>query len=113
MRQRVTIAAFVLIVAWRVIPAASQGAGQSPKAGDWPLHNYDVRNSRYFPADEINTSNADKLTLKWSFQVPGGDSIASATPLVVDGVMYVNSGSSLFAVDAASGRRSFARPDAP
>jgi alcohol dehydrogenase (cytochrome c) len=72
--------------------------------GDWSLHNYDLRNSRYSPVDEIDTSNAGKLTLKWSFQVPAADASGSATPLVIDGVMYVNAGSRLFALDVASGR---------
>ena len=95
---------YIALLGWVAIPEAIQVAGLGENPGDWPLHNYDLRNSRYSPINEINTSNANKLTLKWSFRVPARDTLASATPLVVDGVMYVNSGSKLFALDAASGR---------
>lgn len=75
-----------------------------PRGGDWPLHNLDVRSSRYFPGQQINASNVANLALKWSFQMPTGSTIGSATPIVVDGVMYVNSGSKLFAIDAVTGK---------
>lgn len=69
---------------------------------DWPLHNLDLSNRRFSPLNEINVSTADKLTTKWSFDA--GESIAEITPLVIDGVMYVNAGSKLFAIDAATGQ---------
>lgn len=69
---------------------------------DWPLHNLDVSNRRYSPLNEIDVSNAGKLTLKWSFDAEM--SIAAVTPLVIDGVMYFNSGSKLFAINAATGK---------
>src|SRR5262245_41427856 len=71
---------------------------------DWPVHNLDVRNSRYAPLDEINTSNAARLAVKWSFDTAAADNIGRNTPLVVDGVMYVDAGSKLFAVNAATGQ---------
>jgi PQQ-dependent dehydrogenase (methanol/ethanol family) len=83
--------------------------GAQPPAGaganvDWPLHNLDIRNSRYAPLDEINASNAARLAVKWSYDAGAVDNIGRNTPLVVDGVMYVDAGSKLFAVDAATGR---------
>jgi len=69
---------------------------------DWPLHNLDPSNRRYSPLNEIDASNANTLTLKWSFDA--GVSIAEITPLVIDGVMYFNSGSKLFAINAATGK---------
>jgi glucose dehydrogenase len=69
---------------------------------DWPLHNLDLSNRRFSALNEINVSNADKLALKWSFDA--GESIAEITPLVIDGVMYLNAGSKLLSVDAATGK---------
>src|SRR5918993_1202317 len=69
---------------------------------DWPLHNLDVANRRYSPLNEIDTSNASKLTLKWSYDA--GAQIGEITPVVINGVMYFNSGSKLFAIDAATGQ---------
>src|SRR6185503_2602341 len=87
--------------------SSRSGAQTSPAGGatfDWPLHNLDVRNSRYAPLDEINASNAARLAVKWSYDASAADNIGRNTPLVVDGVMYVDAGSKLFAVNAATGQ---------
>src|SRR5207245_5997885 len=71
-------------------------------------------NRRYSSANGIDPSNASKLTLKWSFDAEGG--IGEITPLVVDGVMYFNSGSKLFALDAVTGKSIWifqTKPDFP
>ena len=68
---------------------------------DWPLHNLDVSNRRYSPLNQIDASNASKLTLKWSYDA--GAQIGEITPVVINGVMYFNSGSRLFAINAATG----------
>ena len=88
----------------------SQTTHQSPlpriTAGgqaDWPLHNLDIKGSRYSALDEINTTNVDRLELAWTFEPGAGPGIAQATPLVVEGVMYLNAGSTLFAVNAVTG----------
>ncbi len=106
-------AAVSLAVGLAAIPASAEQAQtthHSPlpqlTAGgraDWPLHNLDVEASRYSPLDEIDTTNVGGLELAWSFAPGAGPGIAQATPLVVDGVMYLNAGSTLFAVNAASG----------
>ena len=70
---------------------------------DWPMHNLDIRGSRYAELDEINASNAGSVELAWSFTAGAENSITQATPLVIDGVMYVNAGGTLFALNAASG----------
>ena len=85
-------------------PTRAQTPGASGANFDWPLHNLDLRNSRYAPLDEINTSNAGRLTLKWSYDAGAVDNISRATPLVIDGIMYFNAGSKLFAVNAATGK---------
>ena len=106
-------AAVSLAVGLAAIPALAEQAQtthhsplpQITAAGhaDWPLHNLDVKASRYSPLDEIDTTNVGGLGLAWSFAPGAGPGIAQATPLVVDGVMYLNAGSTLFAVNAASG----------
>src|SRR5262245_44175451 len=95
----------VVFIALLGVPAWSQSPrrpGIGP--GDWPLHNLDLRNSRFSQLDQINTSNVDRLILKWSLDVPERPNVSSVTPLVVDGVMYLHSGSKLFAVDAVTGQ---------
>lgn len=75
------------------------------KPGDWPLHNYDVKNTRYAPHAQIDTSNVKRLAVRWTFEMPPKEQVASMTPLVVDGVMYFNAGSTLYAIDAATGAK--------
>ena len=84
---------------WWVMPTRAQVG----TAGDWPSHNLDLRNSRYSPLEQINTSNASQLKQQWSVPAKTGDVIRQVTPLVIDGVMYYDAGSKLFAVDGATG----------
>src|SRR5687767_5889053 len=86
-----------------IVVAGAAGLVRAQKPDDWPVHNHDVRNTRYAPHAQVNTTNVQHLTVKWTFEVPRKESIASMTPVVVDGVMYFNSGSNLYAVDAETG----------
>lgn len=95
--------AFVCAVMLAGVMASGQDR-PAQKTSDWPLHNLDLHNSRYSPLDQINVSNATKLALKWSFDTAKTEGIGSITPVVVDGVMYFNAGSKLFAVNAATGK---------
>jgi alcohol dehydrogenase (cytochrome c) len=53
---------------------------------------------------QIDTGNVQRLVPRWTF-LPGADEDFQATPLVVDGVMYVSSPSHhVFALDATNGR---------
>jgi glucose dehydrogenase len=70
----------------------------------WSDHNADLSNTRYSPLDQITAANAGTLVLKWSYEVPKSESIREETPLVVDGVMYFNAGSKLYALDAVTGK---------
>src|SRR5262249_32881673 len=74
---------------------------------DWPLHNLDLHNSRYAPVDQITASNANRVATKWTFQTEKSEGIGAVTPVVVDGVMYFNAGSKLFAVNAATGTQAW------
>jgi glucose dehydrogenase len=85
-------------------PPSQTTPGQS---ADWPMHNLDLRNSRFAPLGDVNSSNVSRLALKWSFDLPREQTIGQVTPLVVDGLMYFNSGSRLFALDAATGKQAW------
>jgi PQQ-dependent dehydrogenase (methanol/ethanol family) len=95
----VTALSLAGIGTWLVAPTRAQGG----MSGDWLSHNFDLHNSRFSPLDQINTSNAGGLTQQWSIETGGADALPQVTPLVVDGVMYYNAGSKLFAVNAATG----------
>ncbi|OQW62407.1 MAG: hypothetical protein A4S17_07860 [Proteobacteria bacterium HN_bin10] len=71
--------------------------------GNWMSHGRTYAEERYSPLDDINRENVSQLGLAWSYEmrVPRA---AEATPIVVDGVMYVTSAWSIvYALDAATG----------
>ena len=109
-----TILGVATIVTMVLVPAGAQEPGRTTHQSsppqittggqmDWPLHNLDIRGSRYADVDEINTSNVSRLAVAWSFEAGAANSITQVTPLVVDGVMYINAGATLFAVNAVTG----------
>lgn len=63
--------------------------------------NYDQ--TRYYPNDQINTSNVSKLRPAWIFQTEVKETMETS-PIIVDGVMYVTTAfSHVYALDAKTG----------
>ena len=69
--------------------------------GDWQTLNRDYAATRYSPLKQINASNVAKLVPVWCAQQAAG---GTAVPLVVNGVMFVGSGTTLRALDGATGK---------
>jgi len=71
---------------------------------NWPHYGGQVSAWRYSALDQVNTENARRLSPVWSFQTGDTDGGLQATPIVVDGVMYLStSRNRIFAIDAATG----------
>jgi len=81
---------------------------------DWPRYDGSYTGNRNSPLDQINTTNIQRLTLKWMFPIADAPRLES-TPAVVDGVMYVTAVNAVYALDAASGRQlwTYPRPTTP
>lgn len=71
---------------------------------DWPRYDGSYTSNRNSSLDQISTSNVQRLTLKWMFPIPGAPRL-EATPVVVDGVMYVTAVNAAYALDATTGRK--------
>jgi alcohol dehydrogenase (cytochrome c) len=72
-------------------------------ADNWLMHGRDYGNLRFSPLHQINKDNVKNLVPVWSFQTGVPDGL-QATPLFVDGVIYLStSWNHAFAVDARSG----------
>jgi len=72
---------------------------------DWPTVGLDYAETRFSKLDQINASNVKNIGLMWTYSL---DSIRGieATPLVVDGIMYVSGPWSIVhAVDTRTGKR--------
>ena len=73
----------------------------SPPDGDWLHWRRTYDSSGYSPLKSINRENVGELSVAWSFALPV--SFNGITPIVHDGVMFVNSGMYTFALDARTG----------
>jgi PQQ-dependent dehydrogenase (methanol/ethanol family) len=74
-------------------------------ATDWPLHGRTFDEQRHSPLDQIDRGSVSRLGLAWSYEL-GSRRGVEATPIVVDGVLYVTSSwSKVHAVDARTGKR--------
>lgn len=72
--------------------------------GNWLTHGRTYGEQRFSPLKAINTETVGRLGLAWSYDLRMGRG-AEATPIVVDGVMYVTSAwSFVHAIDARTGR---------
>lgn len=95
---------------------AKQGAGQlisteqriqnaNNEPANWLAHGRDYGEQRHSPLQQINRDNVNQLGLAWQHDV-GSSRGLEATPIVVDGVMYVTSTwSRVMALDAKTGAR--------
>src|SRR5450631_4450389 len=71
---------------------------------NWLTYSGRYNGWRYSTLDQINTGNASRLTMQWTFQVADLGQFET-TPLVVDGVLYgTGQNDRAFAVDARTGR---------
>ena len=71
---------------------------------DWPAVGLDFAETRFSKLDQINTANVKDLGLKWSYSLDSARGV-EATPIVVDGIMYVTAPwSVVHAIDARTGK---------
>jgi quinohemoprotein ethanol dehydrogenase len=82
----------------------AKGAGAA-SSSDWPSYGLDNAETRFSKLNQINAGNAKTLGLAWSYNLESTRGV-EATPLVVNGVMYVTaSWSVVHAIDARTGKR--------
>ena len=88
---------------------------QSKRSGgaDWPMYNRDLGGTRFSPLKQITPKNVSNLKLAWQFKLrpdtsgppaSGLGPFSQATPIVVEGVMYLPAGNRILALDPDSGK---------
>ena len=90
--------ATALLLALSVTATAQRSA-----EGDWPWSGRDAGARRYSPLTQITRENVAQLQLAWSFDT--GATNLQVTPIVVDGLMYLSGGTSVFALDPETGKQ--------
>ncbi|MGH9659218.1 MAG: pyrroloquinoline quinone-dependent dehydrogenase, partial [Bryobacteraceae bacterium] len=85
--------------------AAAAAAQDGSTRENWPHYGGQQSAWRHSALDQITRANIKKLAVKWVFQAGVQDHGLQATPIVVDGVMYITtSWNRVYAIDAETGR---------
>jgi alcohol dehydrogenase (cytochrome c) len=69
----------------------------------WPTYNGSFDGNRYTALSKVDKANLAQFAPKWMFTVPGAGS-PEATPVVMDGILYVTVPNECYALDAGDGR---------
>jgi quinoprotein glucose dehydrogenase len=94
-----------------VLPLAAAASG--PAASDWPSYGRDPGGARHSPLTQIDRSNVKRLVVAWTYNTGeagvvvkrGRPPALEATPLVVDGAMFISTPlGRAIALDPATGR---------
>ena len=99
------VALFTGLLCGAVVASAQTGTVD----GEWRFYNGDAGSTRYAPFDQINKDTVQDLTIAWRWTPedpgPRPETNYQATPLMVDGVLYVTSGAQrdVVAIDAETG----------
>src|ERR1700722_11967325 len=89
------------LIASAAIAAGGGATGQTNgqptgHAKEWPTYGHDSGGMRFSPLKQITPANVAKLQPAWTYHLkpesgPADFRASEATPLVIDGIMYVTS----------------------
>jgi acido-empty-quinoprotein group A len=119
----VAVPVFCLVYGGQGVDPARLG---KPAVDEWPTHYGDYSGRRYSPIAQITPANVKSLSLAWVYRAPGQETMNAggehrpgdpyywggpsptvtikATPLMVDGVLYLAAPDHAYAVDARTGK---------
>jgi len=113
LRSRTPLLRLFLVLALAVLPT-SVSAQQGAAEGEWRVYGGDLGSTKYSPLSQIDAGNIERVTAVWEWRSPDGalavagsglrSGAFKATPIMIDGVLYVRTSLSLVAaIDAATG----------
>jgi quinoprotein glucose dehydrogenase len=95
---------------------ATSAFAAGPNSGDWPNYGRTPGGDRHSPLTQVNRKNVAKLVLAWEYKTgeaelaTGNPTALEATPLVVDGVMYLSTPlGKVIALDPVTGKQRWVR----
>ena len=114
MRRRLPFLSLIVALVCSAGPEAQRGAGK----GEWSTYGGDAASTKYSPLDQIDRRNVKQLKVVWRWESPDNALVAShrrelpilpaafkATPVMVNGVLYIKTSmSEAAAIDAATGK---------
>jgi quinoprotein glucose dehydrogenase len=95
---------------------ANAASGADPAAGDWPNYGRTPGGDRHSPLAQVTRENVSGLQLAWEYKTgeagiaTGNPTALEATPLVIDGLMYLGTPlGRVIALDPVTGRQIWMR----
>ncbi|MEO8259661.1 MAG: acido-empty-quinoprotein group A [Acidobacteriota bacterium] len=104
--RRILASTLLAVVQAAAAPGQSVPAERllAPAVDSWPTYHGDYSGQHHSRLTEITPDNVHRMTLAWAFQTNAAQQI-KATPILVNGVIYLTSPDNLWAIDARSGRQ--------
>jgi quinoprotein glucose dehydrogenase len=111
--QTLLLAAVASLFSLAYLQTTVSVQGRRSAGADWPMFNRDLAGTRFSPLKQITTKNVANLKLAWQFKLrpdtsgapaSGLGPFSQATPIVVDGVMYLPAGNRILALDPDTGK---------
>jgi alcohol dehydrogenase (cytochrome c) len=96
----IALACCGLVMAQGLDPAALL----KPSSDSWPTYHGDYSGQRHSRLTQITPANVHQMTLAWAFQTGQAQQI-KATPILVNGVLYVTTPDNIWALDARTARQ--------
>ena len=98
----------VVLVAALTISACTQQGSEDSIGQDWPMYRGNLAGTGYSALQEINPDNVSQLSTVWTYSLrsPVNDALepnSQATPIVVNGVMYLPAIDRVVALDPQTG----------
>ena len=104
--RSILLGAVCLLALLQTVGAQNAPTTKPLPPGDWPMYRRDTAGTGHSPLAQITTANVARLARSWTYrlQTEGAPNVNSqATPIVIDGVLYVPAGDRVVALDAATG----------
>jgi len=74
-----------------------------PPTDTWPTYSGDYTGDRFSPLKKINAGNVNTLSLAWVYRMNAPGQAIKASPLEVNGVVYLTAPDHVWAIDSRSG----------
>lgn len=110
LRKSCSLSALALLLAFNVSCSQESGtAREATNANDWPMYRGNPAGTGFSALDQITAGNVGSLTQAWSYSLRNDeaenarDPNSQATPIVVDGVMYLPTVDRVVALDPVTG----------
>jgi alcohol dehydrogenase (cytochrome c) len=102
-RHLLPIACAIVFGAWPAAQSLDPATLLKPPADSWPTYHGDYSGQRHSRLTQITPDNVHQMTVAWAWT--GQNQQIKASPLLINGVMYVTTPDNVFALDARNGRQ--------